>query len=50
MKVHLGIDPDFRPAKRAHPDFLVTDLDALSEKFLKAGISFQSASPVEGKA
>ena len=29
VKVHLGVDPDFRPARKAHPALLVTDLPAL---------------------
>ncbi|MEP1765482.1 MAG: VOC family protein [Sulfitobacter sp.] len=29
VKVHLGVMPDFRPATKAHPAFLVEDLNAL---------------------
>ncbi|MEV4221853.1 VOC family protein [Nonomuraea sp. NPDC049725] len=29
VEVHLGIEEDFRPARKAHPAFLVSDLDAL---------------------
>lgn len=28
VEVHLGIEDDFRPARKAHPAFLVDDLDA----------------------
>jgi len=28
-KVHLGVDTDFRPARKAHPGFVVRDLDQL---------------------
>ncbi|MCK2213236.1 glyoxalase [Actinomadura sp. ATCC 31491] len=28
VEVHLGIERDFRPARKAHPAFLVDDLDA----------------------
>jgi hypothetical protein len=27
VKVHIGIEPDFRPAQNAHPAFLVAALD-----------------------
>ncbi|MEV4014836.1 glyoxalase [Nonomuraea angiospora] len=27
VEVHLGIEDDFRPARKAHPAFLVDDLD-----------------------
>ena len=29
VKVHLGVEADFRPALNAHPALLVTDLDGL---------------------
>ena len=28
-QLHLGVEDDFRPAKKAHPAFLVDELDAL---------------------
>ncbi|MEU8143427.1 glyoxalase [Nonomuraea sp. NPDC048901] len=30
VEVHLGIEDDFRPARKAHPAFLVDDLGAFS--------------------
>lgn len=35
--VHLGVDPDFRPARKAHPAFLVKDLLPLVERLRAAG-------------
>jgi catechol 2,3-dioxygenase-like lactoylglutathione lyase family enzyme len=29
VQIHLGVDPDFVPARKAHPALLVEDLDAL---------------------
>jgi catechol 2,3-dioxygenase-like lactoylglutathione lyase family enzyme len=29
VKVHMGVDPDFRPARKAHPALVVVDLDGL---------------------
>lgn len=37
LKVHLGVDPDFRPALKAHPGFLVEDLRALTDAISAAG-------------
>jgi catechol 2,3-dioxygenase-like lactoylglutathione lyase family enzyme len=34
--VHLGVEADFRPARKAHPAFVVRDLPAL-EAVLEAG-------------
>ena len=37
VNIHLGIDPDFRPARKAHPAFTVGDLDALRQRLSDAG-------------
>lgn len=36
VRLHLGVEADFRPAKKAHPALVVTDLAALSAR-LEAG-------------
>ena len=36
--VHLGVDPDFRPARKAHPALLVRGLAALAERLGEAGV------------
>lgn len=38
-KTHLGIEDDFRPAKKAHPAFIVSDLDQLSAVLIGKGYS-----------
>ena len=35
--LHLGVDEPFVPAKKAHPAFLVTDLDALAAALAARG-------------
>lgn len=35
--LHLGVEADFRPARKAHPAFLVTDLDAVRTRLERAG-------------
>lgn len=37
VSVHLGVDPDFRASRKAHPGFLVTELDALTRRLEAAG-------------
>ena len=39
VHIHLGVDPDFRPARKAHPAFRVDDLDALSTRLAAAGFA-----------
>lgn len=45
VKVHLGVEQDFRPAKKAHPAFLVDDLAALLERCRAAGYLVSTAEP-----
>ncbi len=37
--VHLGVEEDFRPARKAHPAFVVRGLPALVAAFEAAGIA-----------
>ena len=38
IAVHLGVEEDFRPARKAHPAFVVDDLAALRRACEEAGI------------
>jgi catechol 2,3-dioxygenase-like lactoylglutathione lyase family enzyme len=38
LKIHLGVDADFRPAKKAHPGLLVSDLAGLLLRLEQAGV------------
>lgn len=35
--IHLGVEADFRPARKAHPGIVVSDIDGLGERLTKAG-------------
>ncbi len=37
VELHLGVEADFRPAAKAHPALVVTDLDALVAGLVSAG-------------
>ena len=37
VKIHLGVEMDFRPARKAHPGLLVGDLRALVDVLRAAG-------------
>jgi catechol 2,3-dioxygenase-like lactoylglutathione lyase family enzyme len=39
VSLHLGIESDFHPARRAHPAFVVKDLDAILDACERAGLS-----------
>jgi catechol 2,3-dioxygenase-like lactoylglutathione lyase family enzyme len=48
VKVHLGVDPDFRPAKKAHPALLVRDLRELVRVLADAGVEIVDDEPLDG--
>ncbi len=48
LKIHLGVEKDFRPAKKAHPALLVEGLDELIEKCNSAGYEVVTDEPLEG--
>jgi catechol 2,3-dioxygenase-like lactoylglutathione lyase family enzyme len=38
-EIHLGIEEDFHPARKAHPAFRVTDLDSLEKLLVSKGFT-----------
>ena len=48
LKIHLGVEADFRPARKAHPALLVAGLGELVDRLLAAGIVVVSDEPLEG--
>ena len=49
LQLHLGVEADFRPARKAHPALLVTNLEALLAALKAAGFEVkQDPEPVEG--
>ena len=43
LKVHLGVEADFRPALKAHPALLVDDLAGLADRLAAAGVTLREA-------
>jgi len=48
LKVHLGVDKDFRPATKAHPAFIVEDVRAVAAAVAAAGHRVVDDEPLEG--
>lgn len=48
VKIHLGVDPQFRPARKAHPALLVVDLAELLRVLSDGGVSINTDEPLEG--
>jgi catechol 2,3-dioxygenase-like lactoylglutathione lyase family enzyme len=49
LKVHLGVDGDFRPARKAHPALSVRDLAGLVDRLTHAGIEVVDDEPLDGR-
>ncbi len=41
VRVHLGVEADFRPARKAHPALVVASFDDLLERLAAAGVELQ---------
>ena len=48
LTVHLGVDKNFVPARKAHPAFIVEDLAALTAVLTNAGCPISHDEPLEG--
>jgi hypothetical protein len=49
VKVHLGVDEDFRAARRAHPALVVADLDGLCGLLDRSGHPTRRTEDVPGR-
>jgi catechol 2,3-dioxygenase-like lactoylglutathione lyase family enzyme len=45
VQLHLGIEADFRPARKAHPAFQVDELDLLIANVQRAGYETDTSQP-----
>jgi catechol 2,3-dioxygenase-like lactoylglutathione lyase family enzyme len=48
LQLHLGVDPEFRPARKAHPALLVEDLAGFRAGLEKAGVECRDEESLEG--
>jgi catechol 2,3-dioxygenase-like lactoylglutathione lyase family enzyme len=45
VQLHLGVEADFKPAHKAHPAFVVSNLDSLLTKVQDAGYETDTSQP-----
>ena len=48
VKIHLGVDREFRPARKAHPALIVDGLAKLVERLRAGGYTLADDEPLEG--
>jgi catechol 2,3-dioxygenase-like lactoylglutathione lyase family enzyme len=47
-RLHLGVEVDFRPARKAHPALLVEELGSLRRRLEEAGVTVVEDQPLPG--
>ncbi|HTY69722.1 MAG TPA: VOC family protein [Alphaproteobacteria bacterium] len=50
VQVHLGVDPEFRPATKAHAAFRVSDLHEIEQRARQCGYRIGEDDPLPGFA
>ena len=48
-ELHLGVEGDFRPAKKAHVALATTDLDGLRARLIEVGCVINEDAPIAGR-
>jgi catechol 2,3-dioxygenase-like lactoylglutathione lyase family enzyme len=48
LKIHLGVEAEFRAARKAHPALLVENLRALETKLRSLGYAIRNDEPLQG--
>jgi catechol 2,3-dioxygenase-like lactoylglutathione lyase family enzyme len=48
LKIHLGVEAEFRPARKAHPALLVSDLETLISRLKAHDVQVIEDDPLEG--
>jgi catechol 2,3-dioxygenase-like lactoylglutathione lyase family enzyme len=50
QELHVGVEREFSPARKAHPAFAVADVDALRARLDAAGVATEDAPGIPGLA
>jgi catechol 2,3-dioxygenase-like lactoylglutathione lyase family enzyme len=48
IRIHLGVEPDFRPARKAHPALVVSCFDAFVDHLRSSGVPFVGDEEIPG--
>lgn len=48
VQIHLGVEPEFCPARKAHPALRCVNYDALTERLKSAGVEVINDSSIPG--
>lgn len=48
VRIHLGVEKDFKAARKAHPALIVTDQQSLRKRLTEAGFEVYDDEPLDG--
>ncbi len=48
IRIHMGVEADFRPARKAHPAFQVADIVAIRDRMIAEGVEVKDDDALEG--
>ncbi len=48
QELHVGVEEPFAPARKAHPGFVVADLDAIRARLREAGVAYEDDAQIAG--
>jgi catechol 2,3-dioxygenase-like lactoylglutathione lyase family enzyme len=48
QELHVGVEQEFAPSRKAHPGFVVSDLEALRERLARRGIPTRDDDTIPG--
>jgi catechol 2,3-dioxygenase-like lactoylglutathione lyase family enzyme len=48
QELHVGVEDPFSPARKAHPGFVVSDLDVIRGRLRDGDVSFEDDARIEG--
>lgn len=49
VQIHLGVEDEFRPARKAHPALIIDDIDELLTRLGNAGHEVREGDEVDGR-
>ncbi|WP_108672321.1 VOC family protein [Peribacillus acanthi] len=50
QELHIGVEQDFSPAKKAHPAFTITELGQLHARLEEYGVVIKEDTPIDGRS
>ncbi len=48
QELHVGVEAEFAPARKAHPGLVVSELDLVRSRFREAGVEWEDDTKIEG--